>query len=79
MLTWKEVFFTSMGIDPKNTTTIKNKMEGLATESEPNNEAMICILVIGRKAIIAYQLYSVIVLIRFLFKIHIPVIEYSLC
>ena len=57
MLGWKGLFFLKKGINQNITTAIKNRMDGLATESEPSNDATSGILVIGKTAIIANQLY----------------------
>jgi len=69
MLGWKDLFLIKEGINQNITTAIKNRIDGLATESEPSNEETNGILVIGKMAIIAYQLYSAAVLINLFFKV----------
>jgi len=68
ILGWIGLFLLKEGINQNITTAIKNRMDGLATESEPSNEATSGILVIGKTAIIAYQQYSAAVLISLFFK-----------
>ncbi len=69
MLAFKGLFFIKNGINQNITTANKNRIDGLATESEPSNDATIGILVIGKTAIIAYQQYSATVLKNLFFKI----------